>query len=48
MELEFKYINPKTGVPSPLIAEDIYEIVVQNAERQVAQRCYSPLYFPSL
>lgn len=27
------YVNPKTNLPSPLIADDVYEIISKNAER---------------
>jgi ribonucleotide reductase alpha subunit len=33
IEMEYSYINPKLGVHSPQIAQDVYEIVMQNAAR---------------
>ncbi|MFN2430046.1 MAG: ribonucleoside-diphosphate reductase subunit alpha [Cryomorphaceae bacterium] len=32
MELLYEYVDPKTGEPASLIAEDVYEIVKANAE----------------
>lgn len=29
----YHYVNPKTGEPAPLIADDVYEIVMKNADR---------------
>ena len=28
----YKYINPKTGEKAPMIAEDVYQIIVENSE----------------
>ena len=32
MDLLYNYINPKTGEKAPLIADDVYEIIINNAE----------------
>ncbi len=32
MELLYEYVDPKTGEPASLIAEDVYEVVKKNAE----------------
>lgn len=32
MKLLYTYVNPKTGLDSPLIADDVYEIIQKNAE----------------
>ena len=32
MELLYTYVNPKTGLKSPLLADDVYEIIQKNAE----------------
>lgn len=32
VKLLYTYINPKTGLASPLIADDVYEIIQKNAE----------------
>lgn len=32
MSLCYNYVNPKTGLDSPLIADDVYEIIEKNAE----------------
>jgi hypothetical protein len=32
IKLEYQYVNPKTKEASPLIADDVYEIVMKNAE----------------
>ncbi|MEW6468445.1 MAG: ribonucleoside-diphosphate reductase subunit alpha [Bacteroidota bacterium] len=32
MEALYKYIDPKTGKPAPLLADDVYEIIKKNAE----------------
>lgn len=29
MKLMFSHVNPKNGEPSPLIAEDVFEIVIK-------------------
>jgi ribonucleoside-diphosphate reductase alpha chain len=29
----YHYVNPKTGEPAPLIADDVYQIVMKNADR---------------
>jgi ribonucleotide reductase alpha subunit len=33
MKLEHDYINPKTGQKSPLIADDVWEIISKNSEK---------------
>lgn len=33
MRMEHDYINPKTKEPSPLISEEVFNIIVQNAEK---------------
>ena len=35
------YKHPKTGKPSPLLADDVYEIIQKNAERLDAAIVYS-------
>lgn len=32
MDRLFNYVNPKTGEKAPLIADDVYEVIVDNAE----------------
>ncbi|HEY6161833.1 MAG TPA: ribonucleoside-diphosphate reductase subunit alpha [Bacteroidia bacterium] len=32
MELLYKYVDPKTGKPAPLLADDVYEVIMKNAE----------------
>jgi len=32
MDLLYNYINPKTGEKAPLIADDVYDIIINNAE----------------
>ena len=32
MKLLYTYVNPRTGLESPLIADDVYEIIEKNAE----------------
>ncbi|TNE79332.1 MAG: ribonucleoside-diphosphate reductase subunit alpha [Bacteroidetes bacterium] len=32
MDRLFNYVNPKTGEKAPLIADDVYEVILQNAE----------------
>ena len=32
MKLLYTYVNPKTGLDSPLIADDVYEVIEKNAE----------------
>ena len=36
----FNYINPETGKPAPLIADDVYEIIQKNAEFLDSQLIY--------
>src|SRR5210317_835410 len=36
----FEYINPETGKPAPLIADDVYEIIQKNAEFLDSQLIY--------
>ena len=36
----YEYINPETGKPAPLIAEDVYEIIQKNAEFLDSQLIY--------
>lgn len=33
MEKEYRHINEKTGEPAPLLADDVYEYIIQNAEK---------------
>lgn len=32
IKMEYEYINPKTKEPAPLIADDVYQIIKDNAE----------------
>src|ERR1051326_450798 len=32
MELLYKYVDPKTGKAAPLLADDVYEVIMKNAE----------------
>eukprot|EP01122_Echinamoeba_exundans_P008160 TRINITY_DN2657_c0_g1_i3.p1 TRINITY_DN2657_c0_g1~~TRINITY_DN2657_c0_g1_i3.p1 ORF type:complete len:765 (+),score=222.51 TRINITY_DN2657_c0_g1_i3:221-2515(+) len=32
IEKQYKYVNPKTGEPAPLIADDVYEIIMKHRE----------------
>src|SRR5210317_1742194 len=36
----FNYVNPETGKPAPLIADDVYEIIEKNAEFLDSQLIY--------
>ena len=36
----YEYINPETGKPAPLIADDVYEIIEKNAEFLDSQMIY--------
>jgi len=33
IKMEFEYTNPKTGQKSPLVADDVYQIVMENKEK---------------
>lgn len=33
IKMEYDYVNPKNDQPAPLIAEDVYQIIMKNAER---------------
>jgi ribonucleoside-diphosphate reductase alpha chain len=33
MKLEYEYINPKTNQKSPLLAQDVYDVIIKNANR---------------
>ncbi len=49
MDLLYNYINPKTGEKAPLIADDVYEVIINNAEyldsRIIYDRDYNFDYF---
>ncbi|BDA51394.1 Ribonucleoside-diphosphate reductase large subunit [Coccomyxa sp. Obi] len=41
MKLMYSHVNPKNGEPSPLIATDVFEIVLQHAERLDSEIIYN-------
>jgi hypothetical protein len=38
------YVNPKTGKPAPMIAEEVHAVIVANAERLDAAIVYARDY----
>lgn len=40
VKIMYEHINPKNGQPAPLVAEDVYQIVQENAERLDSEIVY--------